>query len=134
MRKKMSMLLVTAFVCLSAGAVSAAEEATGVLPATMEKYKMARIKVEALAGTVVAQRAPEIVEEAGKSITAAQEGMKSGSDKLTYESVEKALLLINYAQVIAVERGAEEKTAAAKAELEKLEQRLVDVLAGKEGI
>ena len=129
----MSILLVTTFLCFSAVAVFAAEESAGVLPATMEKYKTAKEKVESLAGTAIAKLAPEVVEEAGKSIAAAQEGLKSGSDKATSESIEKALLLITYANVLAAERGAEEKTAAARTELEKLERRLADILAGKGG-
>ena len=133
MRKELTVLIFTMFLCFSAAAVFAADEATGVLPATMEKYKIAREKVGALAGTIVAQRAPEVVEDAVKSIAASQEGMKTGDDKATRESLEKALLQIIYANVLAVERAAEEKTAAAKAELEKLEQRLADILAAKRG-
>lgn len=133
MRKKRYVLFVIALLCFNAVSVFAADEASGVLPATMEKYKATKEKVEALAGTAVAQRAPEVVEAAVKSIAAAQEGLKSGSDKATYESVEKALLQISLGTVLAAERASEEKTAAARAELEKLEKRLSDILAGKGG-
>lgn len=130
--RKMSIVLFTLFLSFSSIAF-AADEATGVLPATMEKYKIAKERVEALAGTVTAKRAPEVVEDAAKSIAAAQEGLKSGNDRVTRESLEKALLQINLANVLTAERSSEDITVAAKAELEKQEQRLVSILAGKGG-
>jgi hypothetical protein len=110
----------------------AAEEG-GVLPVTMDKYKKAREKVEALSGTTAAKLAPEAVEAAGKSIRAAQAGLKSGSDKATRESVEMALLQVTLADALADERATAEKTVAARDNLEKLEQRLAAILAGKGG-
>ncbi|MEI7815769.1 MAG: hypothetical protein WCI45_01135 [Desulfuromonadales bacterium] len=133
MKKTSGALLVTALLCLCSTTVFAVDDAAGVLPTTMEKYKTTKEKVEALTGTAVAKRAPEVVSDAGKSIAAAQEGLKSGSDSITHEAVEKALLQITFAHVLAAERGAEELTAVAKAELEKQERRLSDILAGKGG-
>lgn len=132
MRKKLSIVFITLFLGFSATAF-AVDEATGVLPATMEKYKIVKEKVEALSGTVAAKRAPEVVEDAVKSIAAAQEGLKSGNDRVTRESLEKALLQINLANALTAERSSEDITVAAKAELEKQEQRLVSILAGKGG-
>lgn len=134
MRTILTVLCVITILSVSTVSMAfAADETSGVLPGTMEKYKIAREKVEVLAGTATAQRAPEVVAEAGKSIAAAQDGLKAGNDKLTQEFVEKALLQINLANALAVERSAEEKTAAARVELEKLERRLTDILAGKGG-
>ncbi|HEY4744113.1 MAG TPA: hypothetical protein VIH45_05595, partial [Desulfuromonadaceae bacterium] len=109
----------------------AADEAGGVQPATMEKYQKARERVEALPGTAAATHAPEVVKDAGKSIAAAQEGLKAGNDRATRESAEMALLQVTLAGVRADERMAAEKTAAVKAGLDTLEQRLAAILAGK---
>lgn len=131
MRKPASVLLVPLFLLVCSQAAVAAQEAGGVQPATMEKYQKARERVEALPGTPAAKLAPETVEAAAKSIAAAQEGLKLGSDKATRESVEMALLQITLANVLAEERAAAEKSTAAKAELDGLEQRLAAILAGK---
>lgn len=131
MRKRIAVLLVPVFLFVCGQAVFAAEDAGGVLPATMEKYQKARERVEALPGTAAAKYAPEAIEAANKSISAAQEGLKLGSDKATRESLEMALLQVTLAGTLADERAAAEKTAAAKAELESLEQRLAAILAGK---
>lgn len=131
MRKPASVLLVPLFLLMCSQSVVAAEEAGGVQPATMEKYQKARERVEALPGTPAAKYAPEAIEAANKSIAAAQEGLKAGSDKATRESVEMATLQVILAGALAEERAAAEKSAAAKTGLERLEQRLAAILAGK---
>ncbi len=131
MRKQWLVLLVPVLltVCVQAG--GAAEERGGVQPATMEKYQKARERVDALSGTPAATYAPEVIKDAAKSIASAQEGLKAGNDKATRESAEMALLQATLAGVLAEERAAAEKTAAAKSALDKLEQRLAAILAGK---
>lgn len=131
MRKQLSVLLVPLIlaVCVQTGV--AADDAGGVQPSTMEKYQKARERVEALPKAPAAKYAPEVIEDANKSLAAAQEGLKTGNDKSTRESTEMALLQVTLAGVLADERAAAEKTAAAKAALEKLEQRLAAILAGK---
>ncbi|MDD2366640.1 MAG: hypothetical protein PHN84_10805 [Desulfuromonadaceae bacterium] len=131
MKRFIAMMMVSALFGLFAAPLMAADDAAGVLPATMDKYKSVRDKVAALTGTETARLAPEVVAEAEKSVAAAQEGLKSGSDKATHEAVEKALLQIEYAKVLALERTEEAKTAAVKEELKKAEQRLNDILSGK---
>ncbi|MBI2353587.1 MAG: DUF4398 domain-containing protein [Deltaproteobacteria bacterium] len=131
MRKRASVLLVPLFLLVCSQAAVAAEEAGGVQPATMEKYQKARERVEALPGTPAAKYAPEAIEAASKSIAAAQEGLKAGSDKATRESVEMAILQVTLAGALAEERAAAGKSAGAKAELDRLEQRLAAILAGK---
>jgi hypothetical protein len=108
-----------------------AVEGGGVLPATMEKYQKTKEKVEAMAGTTVAKYAPEAIEAAEKSIVAAQEGLKSGNEMVTAQQVEMTLLQLTLAVALADERAAAEKTAAAAAKLQKTEQLLADILAGK---
>jgi hypothetical protein len=131
MTKPLSVLLVPLIlaVCVQTGV--AADEAGGVQPATMEKYQKARDRVEALPKTPAATYAAEVIKDANKSLSAAQEGLKAGNDKATRESTEMAMLQATLAGVLADERAAAEKTAAAKAALEKLEQRLATILAGK---
>lgn len=128
MRRVICSLLLAA-VCSTA--LYAAEEASGVQPATMEKYQKAKQRVEALATAVSAKYAPEVVADAARSISAAQEGLQAGSDRATREAVETALLQVTLAGVLADERIAAEKAKSAKAELERLEQRLAAILAGK---
>jgi len=123
----------TAGVVLSvvmACAAFAADEG-GVLPATMEKYQRARAQVELLPGSAAAKYAPETVQAAKASIAAAQEGLKAGNDSQTREAVEKAVLQVTLANVLADERAAAEKTTAVRKELASLEQRLAAILTGK---
>ena len=110
----------------------AAEEG-GVLPATMEKYQRARAQVEALPATAAAKYAPEAIQAAKASMAAAQDGLKAGSDMQTRQAVEKALLQVTLATVLAEERAAAEKTAVVRKELASLEQRLAAILTGKGG-
>lgn len=131
MRKQWSVLLVPVLLAVCVQTGGAADEAGGVQSATMEKYQKARERVEALPGSPAATYAPEVVKDAAKSIAAAQEGLKTGNDKATRESVEMALLQVTLAGVLADERASAEKSAAAKVVLDKLEQRLAAILAGK---
>jgi len=131
MRKQWLVLLVPVLLAVCVQAGGAADDAGGVQPVTMEKYQKARERVEALPGTPSATYAPEVVKEAAKSLALAQEGLKAGNDKATRESVEMAQLQVILAGVLAEERVAAEKSAAAKVALDKLEQRLAAILAGK---
>lgn len=108
-----------------------ADDTGGVQPATMEKYQKVKQQVEALAGTPAASLAPEVATEAARSVAAAQEGLKAGNDRVTHEAVETALLQVTLARVLADERLSAGKTSVVRAELEKLEQRLAAILAGK---
>ena len=108
-----------------------ADDTGGVQPATMEKYQKVKQQVEALAGTPAASLAPEVATEAARSVATAQEGLKTGNDRVTHEAVETALLQVTLARVLADERQSAGKTSVVRAELEKLEQRLAAILAGK---
>jgi hypothetical protein len=131
MSKLLSVLLYTLLLAGSALSAYAADENGGVQPATMEKYKKVREQVEALPNTTAAKYAPEIIKDANKSLTAAQNGLKAGNDKATRESAEMSMLQVTLAGVLADERATAAKTNAAKEALEKLEQRLSAILAGK---
>ncbi len=105
--------------------------AEGVTPATMEKYRQIKDEVEKLPQTKANRYAKDMIETAKKSVVRAQEGLKAGDEKMTKEAVEMAQVQIALTEVLSEERESAEKTAATKAELEKLEQRLASILAGK---
>jgi DNA repair ATPase RecN len=105
--------------------------AGGVTPATMEKYRQTKDEVEKLPQTKANRYAKDMIEAAKKSVVRAQEGLKAGDEKMTKEAVEMAQVQIALTEVLSEERESAEKTAATKAELEKLEQRLASILAGK---
>ena len=105
--------------------------AGGVTPATMEKYRQIKDEVEKLPQTKANRYAKDMIEAAKKSVVRAQEGLKAGDEKMTKEAVEMAQVQIALTEVLSEERESAEKTAATKAELEKLEQRLASILAGK---
>ena len=131
MRKLLPVFLVSVLLAVSASGSFAADESAGVQPATMEKYQKVRERVEALPASPAAKYAQEVVKEANKSLASAQDGLKAGNDKATREFAEMAMLQVTLAGVFADERATAEKTAAAKDALEKLEQRLAAILAGK---
>jgi DNA repair ATPase RecN len=105
--------------------------AGGVTPATMEKYRQTKDEVEKLPQTKANRYAKDMIEAAKKSVVRAQEGLKAGDEKMTKEAVEMAQAQIALTEVLSEERESAEKTTATKAELEKLEQRLASILAGK---
>ncbi len=117
-------------VLLMACGVYAGDE-SGVQPATMEKYQKVKALVEALPGTPAARFAPETIKGAVASMAAAQDGLKSGSDKATREAVEMALLQVALAGAQSEERAAASETDTARKELSGLERRLSAILAGK---
>lgn len=131
MRKQLLILFVPLLLISSVQIVYAADEQGGVQSATMEKYQKVRERVEALPGTQAAKYAPEMIRDANKSLAAAQDGLKAGNDNATRESAEMAMLQITLAGVLTEERITAAKTALTKDAMEKLEQRLAAILAGK---
>lgn len=131
MRQTRIVLLVAFFICTCAGIVSAADETGAVQPSTTEKYQKVRRQVEELAGTPVGKRAPEVLEQAVKSIAAAQEGLKKGSDNITREFTEMAALQVVLASALAEERDAAIAAEASRKTLAAHENRLAEILSGK---
>jgi len=115
---------------LLAGVAFGADDA-GVQPATMEKYQRIKGQVEKLVATKAQKYAPEVIGQAQKSISSAQEGLKAGSDKVTREYTEMAALQVTLAAVKADEREAAEKAEAARQKLDGLNKRLNQILSGK---
>lgn len=103
----------------------------GVSPATMENYKKVKELVEKLPQTKAARYAKEVVEQAEKGISQAQEGLKIGDDTMTKQAVELTKVLITLADVLSDERESREKTESVRKELKKEEERLANILAGK---
>lgn len=126
---KQSLILVLMMLCFTA--VPAFSSSDGVTPSTMEKYQKAKQQVEALATSSAVKFAPEVIKLAGESVSAAQNGLKAGSDKETREAAEMALLQVKFAGALSEERAATEKTAMATKELAAFEQRLLNILSGK---
>ena len=131
MRKIRNVILVMLFQCVCAGVVSAADESGSVQPATTEKYQKVRNQVDALEKLPAGKLAPEVVEQARKSISTAQGGLKSGSDKITREYTEMAALQAILAGALAEEREAAAATENARKLLTAHENRLTAILSGK---
>lgn len=131
MRKIRLIILVVIVHCFCASFACAVDESGSVQPATTEKYQKVRSQVDALAGLPAGKLAPEVIEQARKSIATAQEGLKSGSDKMTREFTEMAALQVALAGALTEERGAVAATENARKLLASHETRLADILSGK---
>ena len=131
MRNILKVLFVMSLLSVSAGIVSAAEESGTIQPATTEKYQKVRKQVDELANLPAGKRAPEVVEQAKKSIATAQEGLKSGNDKKTREYSEMAALQVLLTAAMAEERDATASAENARKVLVSHENRLTAILSGK---
>lgn len=128
MRSILAVIITTAVFlpCVVCGA-----EESGVQPATMEKYQRVKLQVEKLPSGKAQKYASEVIGQTRKSIAAAQDGLKTGNDKLTREYTEMAALQVTLAGVLAEEREAAEKADAARKRLDELNARLSRILTGK---
>ena len=127
---RIAVAIVTLAGMMIAGVVFGAEE-SGVQPSTMEKYQKVRSQVDNLSAAKALKYAPEIIEQAKKSIASAQDGLKAGNDKVTREFSEMASLQATLATVKADEREAAAKAEAARKNLDDLNKRLAIFLSGK---
>jgi hypothetical protein len=123
--------LILSLLFLMTSLALAAQDTAGVKAETTALYQKAREQVSKLAGTPAARYAPEVVKKAEASLESAQNGLKLGNDRTTRQASELAVSQVKFAQVLADERIAAEKTATALKELTELEQRLATILAGK---
>jgi hypothetical protein len=130
MRKIRNIFFVVVFQCLCASIVCAADESGTVQPATTEKYQKVRKQVDDLSGQPAGKRAPEVVEQARQSIAKAQEGLKTGNDKMIREYSEMAALQVVLAGVLTEERDATAETDSARKLLVSHESRLATILSG----
>lgn len=103
----------------------------GVTPATMEKYRQTKDKVEKLPNSKAGELSRDTVAAAARSIATAQDGLKAGDEKVTRDAVEMADLQVSLALAQTEEKEAAKATAAARNELAKAETRLTEILAGK---
>ncbi|MDD5285901.1 MAG: DUF4398 domain-containing protein [Desulfuromonadaceae bacterium] len=131
MRKFWKVLLVMLFHCICAATLFASDESGAVQPATTEKYQKVRLQVETLAKMPAGKSAPEVVEQARKSIATAQEGLKRGNDKITRDYAEMAALQVILANALAEERDAATAAESARKMLSAHESRLAAILSGK---
>lgn len=129
--KQWKTLMAALLLAFLPAAAWSADETAGVKPETASLYRSARDQVEKLSATAAATYAPDIIKQARESISQAQKGLEAGSERITREQAERAILQAKLALAVTDERIAAEKTAAAKQELATLEQRLATILAGK---
>ena len=106
--------------------------AQSVSQSTVDKLLETKASLSTLTKTKANVYAKEILDEARVSITKAQERIDTKKEKAALELLETAQLLMNYAKVKSEEREAAEKTAVSRAEVEKLQKSLDDILSGKE--
>lgn len=131
MRMIWKILFVMVLLCICFSIVYAADESGAVQPATTEKYQKVRNQVETLESLPAGKRAPEVLKKARQSIATAQEGLKSGDDKMTREYTEMAALQVILATALAEERDAAAASENARKLLVAHENRLANILSGK---
>lgn len=131
MKNILKVLFAMSLLSVCAGIVSAADESGTIQPATTEKYQKVRKQVDELANLPAGKRAPEVVEQAKKSITTAQEGLKNGNDRMTREYSEMAALQVILAVALTEERDASASAENSRKQLTLYENRLAIILSGK---
>jgi hypothetical protein len=128
MKKKYAMLSILLFLFFSASSLPAAD---GINPATMEKYRQVKTTLEQMFKGKAGIYARDILDGVQRTLARAQEGLDTKTEKATSQALDMALLQIEQAKVRAEEREAAEKTAVTRAKVDKLEQKLANILAGK---
>jgi hypothetical protein len=128
MRKKYAVISIFLFLFFSASLLPAAE---GINPATMEKYRQVKATLEQMFKGKAGIYAREILDGVQRTLAKAQEGIDTKIEKATSQALDMALLQIEQAKVRVEEREAAEKTAVTRVKVDKLEQRLANILAGK---
>lgn len=99
--------------------------------ASMERYRQVKASLEQAYQTKANVYARDVLEEAGRTLTKALEGLESKKTAAAAEALDKAARQIELAAAKTQEREAVEKTAVTRAKADKLSQRLADILAGK---
>jgi len=102
-----------------------------VNPATKEKFRQVKVTLEQLFKAKEGIYAKDILDGAQRSLSKAQTGLETKKEKAVNQALEMTMLQIEQARTTAEEREAAEKTAVTRAKVDKLEQRLANLLAGK---
>ena len=128
MKIKRTAFYILLFLSFSASSLWAAD---GIRPATMEKYRQVKATLEQMGKAKVGIYARDILDGAQRNLARAQEGIDAKSEKMAGRALDMALLQIEQAKSRGEEKEAAEKTAVMRAKVDKLEQRLSNILAGK---
>ena len=133
MRTTHLVLTFAAVLLMSASGIQAADVAgSGVKPETIKYYQGIKADVTKLSESPsIKKYATEQSEKANAAIETAQNGLKSLNDQETRQAAEIAALWVKLAQAVTEEKQATERTEASQNQLNQLEQRLADILAGK---
>lgn len=125
-------IIIIALLAVAAGVTTVA--AQNVSPSTLNQFLQVKADLATLTQTKANIYSKDILDDARTNLTRAQERIDAKKEKAALESIETAQLLMKYARVKSEEGEAAEKTAVARAKVEKLQKHLDDILSGKEGV
>ena len=128
MTRKNTLIWVTFVLFFSSSQVLLAAD---IDPSTMEKYRQVKATLEQMSKAKAGIYARDVLDHAQRTIARAQEDMDSKKENAVRQALDMAALQIEQANAKVEEREAAEKTAVTRAKVDKLEQRLANILAGK---
>lgn len=102
-----------------------------IKPETMEKYRQIKANLAQLQQSKVGTFAKDILDKANRTLTKSAEEIDAKNDKLAGDALEMTNLQIDLAKVKTEELEAAQKTAVTRSKVDKLSQRLDDILSGK---
>lgn len=102
-----------------------------ITAATMESYSKAKADLEQLFQSKAGTYAKDVLESARRSLTRAQENIEAKKEKAARQALEMTSAQLEQARARADEREAAAKTAVTRAKVEKLDQKLSNLLTGK---
>jgi hypothetical protein len=126
MKKKLIFILIVVLLPISSSL--AAEE---IKPATMEKYRQIKDNLGQMYQSKVGTYAKDILERANRTLAKASEEIDAKDEKATLEALDMTTLQIDLARAKTEELEAAQKTAVTRTKVDKLSQRLNDILSGK---
>ena len=125
---KYKLILILFFVLIPVSSSFAAGE---IKPATMEKYRQVKANLGQMYQTKAGTYAKDILEKANRNLAKASEEIDAKKEKTTLETLDMAILQIDLAKVKTEELETAQKTAVTRTKVDKLSQRLNDILSGK---
>jgi hypothetical protein len=111
--------------------VSHLQAADGVNSGTREKYRQLKVSLEQMFKAKEGIYARDVLEGAQRTLARAQESIESKKEKAANQALEMVTLQIEQAKARTEEKDAAEKTAVTRAKVDKLEQKLANLLSGK---
>ena len=102
-----------------------------IKPATMEKYRQIKVNLGQMYQSKVGTYAKDILEKANRTLAKASEEIDAKNEKTTIEALDMTNLQIDLAKVKTEELETAQKTAVTRTKVDKLSQRLDDILSGK---